>query len=209
VSQQVNLYQPIFRRQERKFSARAMLQAVGLVVGGVLLMVLYTQWQISSLRSEIKRAEVQQTTVSKRLDDLVRQFSGRIKARTVDEEIARLESEIGAKQQIYDILQRGVFSNSEGFSGYLTALARQNLQGVWLTGFEITGAAEQMMLQGRSVSRELVPRYMQRLSAEKKLSGIEFHTFYLSGAAPQDRGGAGAEVDFQLRTAGAATVATP
>jgi Tfp pilus assembly protein PilN len=209
VSQQVNLYQPIFRRQERKFSARAMLQAVGLVVGGVLLMVFYTQWQISSLRSEIKRAEVQQATVSKRLDDLVRQFSGRIKARTVDEEIARLESEIGAKQRIYDILQRGVFSNSEGFSGYLTALARQNLQGVWLTGFEITGAAEQMMLQGRSVSRELVPRYMQRLSAEKQLAGIEFRTFYLSGAVPQGKGGAGAEVDFQLRTVGAATVANP
>jgi Tfp pilus assembly protein PilN len=209
VSQQVNLYQPIFRRQERKFSARAMLQAVGLVAGGVVLMVLYTQWQISSLRSEIKRAEIQQATISKRLDDVVRQFSGRIKARTVDEEIARLESEIGAKQRIYDILQRGVFSNSEGFSGYLTALARQNLQGVWLTGFEITGAAEQMMLQGRSVSRELVPRYMQRLSAEKKMSGIEFRTFYLSGAAPQGKGGAGAEVDFQLRTVGAATVANP
>jgi hypothetical protein len=66
-----------------------------------------------------------------------------------------------------------------------------------------------MMLQGRSVSRELVPRYMQRLSAEKKMAGIEFHTFYLSGAAPQGKGAAGAEVDFQLRTVGAATVANP
>ena len=32
MSQQVNLYQPIFRKEEKKFSTVAMLQAMGLVV---------------------------------------------------------------------------------------------------------------------------------------------------------------------------------
>ena len=35
VSQQINLYQPIFRKEEKKFSAVAMLQSVGLVAIGV------------------------------------------------------------------------------------------------------------------------------------------------------------------------------
>ena len=37
VSQQINLYQPIFRKQEKKFSTTAMLQAAGLVLAGIVL----------------------------------------------------------------------------------------------------------------------------------------------------------------------------
>jgi Tfp pilus assembly protein PilN len=202
VSQQVNLYQPIFRKEEKKFSTVAMLQAMGLVVVGVVAIYAYTWWQVGTLKSELKRAEQQHTAASKRLADATEKFGQRPGRTSLDGEIARMESEIVAKQRIQEILQRGVFSNTHGFSDYFVSFARQHTPGVWLTGFDITGAAEQMTLTGRSTNPELVPRYMQKLSAEKTLSGIEFRVFQMNRPAADAKEPDARYVEFQVKTSG-------
>ena len=199
--QQVNLYQPIFRRQEKKFSAEAMLQATGAVVAGVVLLYAYTQWQVSSLRREVQRADQQYATVTKRLTEVSAKFSGQARGVSISDEIARLERKIAEKQRVQEILQRGIFSNPLGFSDYFVSFPRQYTPGVWITGFDIVGGAEQLSLQGRSTNPELVPRYVQRLASEKRLAGIEFQVFQMSRA--------GTYVDFTLKTAGAHAGATP
>jgi hypothetical protein len=208
VRQQVNLYQPIFRKQEKKFSARAMLQAIAAVFAGVVLLYGWTQWQVRGLKDELRRAEQQQATVAKRLNDVTAQFSGRRTVQSVDEEIARLEKQLAARQRVREILSRGIFGNTQGFSEYFAAFARHPMPGLWLTGFDIVGAAEQMTLQGRTTNPEAVPRYVQRLAAEPKLTGIEFQVFQLARPAPAGKTAA-AYVDFMLKTAGAPEVKTP
>lgn len=197
--QQVNLYQPIFRKQEKKFSAVAMLQAVGIVLVGIVLLFAWTQWQVSLLRGELVRTEQQLASAAKRLEDVERQFGGQAaRGVSIDEEIARLEQQLEAKQRVQGVLGRGLFSNTTGFSDYFTAFARQRQPGVWLTAFSIVGAADQMTLRGRASSDEAVPRYIQRLSAEQRLAGIEFRTFQLE----RDQG-AGV-MTFTLQTAAVA-----
>jgi Tfp pilus assembly protein PilN len=201
VSQQINLYQPIFRKEEKKFSTVAMLQAMGAVVVGVVAIYAYTWWQVGALKSELKRAETQHAAASKRLTDATEKFGQRAGRTSLDSEITRMEGEIVAKQRIQEILQRGIFSNTHGFSEYLVSFARQHTPGVWLTGFDITGAAEQMTLAGRSTNPELVPRYMQKLSAEKTLSGIEFHVFQMNRPAPDPKETSVNYIEFQVKTA--------
>ncbi|WP_372524058.1 PilN domain-containing protein [Sulfuricaulis sp.] len=201
MSQQVNLYQPIFRKEEKKFSTVAMLQAMGLVVVGVVAIYAYTWWQVGTLKIELKRAEQQQAAASKRLADATEKFGQRPGRTSLDGEITHMESEIVAKQRIQEILQRGIFSNTRGFSDYFVSFARQYTPGVWLTGFDITGAAEQMTLAGRSTNPELVPRYMQKLSAEKTLSGIEFRVFQMNRPAAAKEPDA-RYVEFQVKTSG-------
>jgi len=202
VSQQVNLYQPIFRKEEKKFSTVAMLQAMGLVVIGVAAIYAYTWWQVGTLKSELKRSEQQHAAATKRLADTTEKFGQRPGRTSLDGEIARMEAEIVAKQRIQEILQRGIFSNTRGFSEYFVSFARQYTPGVWLTGFDITGAAEQMTLAGRSTNPELVPRYMQKLSAEKMLSGIEFRVFQMNRPAADAKQPNSQYVEFQVRTGG-------
>ena len=192
MSQQINLYQPIFRREEKKFSTVAMMQAVGLVALGVVALYGYSWWQSQVLKTELKRVEQNHAVASKRLADVTAKFGPR--QGELDDEIARLEKEVAAKQQLREILQRGIFSNTSGFSNYLVSFARQHVPGVWLTGFDIVGSAEQMSLAGRTVNPELVPRYMQKLSLEKTLAGIEFRSFQMT--RPE-----GMYVEFQARTA--------
>ena len=201
MSQQINLYQPIFRKEEKKFSTVAMLQAMGLVVFGVVAIYAYTWWQVGALKSELKRAEQQHTMANKRLADATGKFGQRAGQTSLDGEIARIEGEIVAKQRIQEILQRGIFSNTHGFSDYFVSFSRQHTPGVWLTGFDITGAAEQMTLAGRSTNPELVPRYMQKLSAEKTLSGIEFRVFQMNRPAADAKEPNAMYVEFQVKTA--------
>lgn len=201
MSQQINLYQPIFRKEEKKFSTVAMLQSVGLVVIGVVALYAFTWWQTGALKNELKRVDQNHAAASKRLADATGKFGQRKGPSSLDSEIARLEAEIVAKQQIQEILQRGIFSNTQGFSEYFASFARQRVPGVWLTGFDITGAAEQMVLAGRTTNPELVPRYMQKLSSEKTLSGIEFRTFQMNRPEPDAKDPESMFVEFQARTA--------
>ncbi len=200
MSQQINLYQPIFRKEEKKFSTVAMLQSVGLVTIGVAALYAFTWWQGEALKSELKRVEQNHAMASKRLADANEKFGQGKGLSELDKEITRLETEIVSKQRIQELLQRGVFSNTTGFSDYFVSFARQRIPGVWLTGFDITGAAEQMMLSGRTTNPELVPRYMQKLSSEKMLSGIEFRTFQMNRPEPDPKNPESLFVEFQART---------
>jgi Fimbrial assembly protein (PilN) len=202
VSQQINLYQPIFRKEEKKFSTLAMLQAMGIVVLGVVLMYSYIWWHTNSLKNELQRAQQSHAAATKRLAEVTQKFGKSASVSSLDTEITGLEREVVAKQRIQEVLQRGVFSNTQGFSDYFVSFARQSVPGVWLTGFDITGAAEQMTLAGRSTDPQLVPRYMQKLSTEKPLSGIVFSVFQMSRPAPDAKEAHGNYVEFQARTAG-------
>ncbi|MHB8535924.1 MAG: PilN domain-containing protein [Sulfuricaulis sp.] len=202
MSQQINLYQPIFRKEEKKFSTLAMFQSMGILVLGVVLMYSYTRWQTSAMKSELQRVELSHAAATKRLAEATQKFGKSASAPTLDAEIAKLEREVVTKQRIQEVLQRGVFSNTSGFSDYFVSFARQGIPGVWLTGFDITGAAEQMTLDGRSTDPELVPRYMQKLSSEKPLSGIVFSVFQMSRPAPDAKAANGNYVEFQAKTAG-------
>ena len=200
MSQQVNLYQPIFRKEEKKFSTIAMLQSVGLVAIGVAVLYAFTWWQGNALKSELKRVEQNHAMASKRLVEANEKFGQGKGPSDLDKEITRLESEIVSKQRIQELLQRGVFSNTTGFSDYFASFARQRIPGVWLTGFDITGAAEQMILSGRTTNPELVPRYMQKLSSERNLSGVEFRAFQMTRPDPDPKNPESLFVEFQAKT---------
>jgi hypothetical protein len=59
-----------------------------------------------------------------------------------------------------------------------------------------------MTLAGRSTNPELVPRYMQKLSAEKTLSGIEFRVFQMNRPAVDAKEPDAHYVEFQVKTSG-------
>ena len=203
MNQQVNLYRPIFRKQEKKFSARAMLQAGVAIVVGVVVLYAVMLWQASAVRNELHQVERQLATATKRLQDASQKYGPSAKSQLLEDELTKLEKQVAARLQVRDLLSRGLFSNTTGFSEFFVAFARQRVNGVWLTGFEISGAGESMRLQGRTVDPAQVPRYVQRLSAERSLAGREFQVFTLSRPEKNtDKGDAAPPyVEFLFRTA--------
>jgi len=194
VSQQVNLYQPVFRKQKRKFSAVTILQATALVTLIIAAMYGYTWWQVRALRTEVASTDRQLASVTKKLEDTSRQFGERSQSKELLARLKEAESQLADKQRLQDLLNTAQF-NTRGFSEYFIAFARQHTPGIWLTGFDIVGAGKQLTLNGRSIQPELVPRYLQRLSAEKRLQGVEFQTFQMSRAP-----GTATYVEFLAKT---------
>ncbi len=188
MSQQINLYHPIFRKQQKKFSAKTMLQAVAVIVGALMLIGGYSTYRIGILKKELHQAGIQNTAVLRRLEQLTRNASGKTINQKIDDEIQRLEREIAASTQIQAILKQGVFTNTQGFSRYFVALAKGNIKGLWLTHIEITGAATAVTLEGMSNAPYLVPRYLQRLSGQEELTDIEFRAFEVVQPKSDDGG---------------------
>lgn len=202
MSQQINLYQSPFRREKQSFSADTMARAAVAVAAGVAILYGVALWQVSSGRSDLQRVNAQHVSLANRVEDLNRKIQEREANQGLDRDIERAERQLAALHSVQLALKDRVLANTRGYSNYLTALARQHVAGMWLTGVDITGAGERMRLQGRTLDPALVLRYVQRLSAEESLAGAEFEVFQMS--RPEGKKGSGRPapyVEFLIRTA--------
>ncbi len=179
MSQQVNLYQAQFRRQKKAFSSRTLLQASAVISAGVLLLAGVNTWQGWTLKQELARVEQRHADTRTRLEQLLRTQPSRSARTDLSDQVAQLEGLLKAAEHTEEILQRDMFRDNLGYSVYLTALARQTVAGVRLTDIEIPGAARQLLLRGRTTQEAMVLRYLQRLSSEPVLAGLEFPRFKL------------------------------
>ncbi len=173
MSQNINLFNPAFRKEERVVSLRA--TASGLAV------TLITLVAVHAYLNEQVRGLAQESISAEGLLKAERGYSDRLKGDSVtrkqdarlDAEIARLEKELKQARESMDALKGGVIGTQEGFAEYLRAFSRQSLNGLWLTGLTIGGAGE-IEIRGRVLTPELVPTYVQRLNKEKVLAGRSF-----------------------------------
>jgi Tfp pilus assembly protein PilN len=200
--QQVNLLQPPFRRAHLSFSAATMLRASAAVVVGILLVYAVWYWQLAAQRRDLHQMDIQNAALAKRVDDLSRKIKPREKNPQLEKEVARAEREVASLSNVRQVVQEKALANTRGYSEYLVALARQHVPGVWLTGLDITGAAESVRLQGRTIEPDLVLRYVERLSAEPSLAGTEFQIFQMTRPKKdKDSKELAPYVDFLIRTA--------
>jgi hypothetical protein len=120
----------------------------------------------------------------------------------LQDELKRFEAEAAAQKEILDTLKTGVIGNTEGYSEYMRAFARQTLSGLWLTGFAIDSDGSQMSLNGAALNPSLVPTYIQRLSKEKAMKGKTFS--YLQMQQPKTmpaQSAAKSYVEFSMQSA--------
>lgn len=195
--QQINLYQPIFRKQEKVFSARTML--IVFVTTIVLFSGVYgyVRWNVYSLVAESDKLAVSYQSALKKLDDLARQYPVKQKNRKVKMELDDLKNERKAKQFLIKTLSGRSIGNDEGFSSLFEAMARQRPSGMWLQRFEIEQGGQVIGIYGSSLQPELVPEFLRRLSEEKSFDSSSFRIFHMQ----RDKENAAA-VNFTLRSVG-------
>lgn len=174
MSQQINLFNPIFLKQEKHFSALTMAQALGVILCGCIALTLYTGVRLSSLNKEEAAVSTRLAAVKGSLDKLNATYVPRQKTKDVQDQIATAEADIRSLQQVLATLQGGDMGDTKGYSEYMRAFARQIVDGVWLTGFKIQGAGNELEIDGRALRPDLVPSYLGRLRKEAVLQGKSF-----------------------------------
>lgn len=176
MSQQINLFNPIFLKQKKYFSAVTMLQALGLILIGSLLLAAYLNLQLSTLQKESAATTIQLKAAQARLAELTSTYLPRKSDASLVAEIKKAEADLQSLRQVTAVLQKGEFGNTSGFAEYFAALSRQMVDGVWLTGFSVEGAGSEMSIQGRALRPELVPAYLTQLKKEPVMQGKSFAT---------------------------------
>lgn len=209
MSQQINLFNPIFLKQKKYFSLATIAQGIALIVFGALLFYAYAAYQVANMERQASEAAKRLAVEQERLSRVAAEFAPGKKSRLLEEELARLEGQLSARQKVLQYLQGGGLGDTAGFSEYLRAFSRQAIDGLWLTGFSIREAGAQMSLDGRALKPELVPAYIQRLDNEKVMQGKGFAGMEigLPAARPDKEGGKGVMlqprfVEFRLMSAG-------
>ena len=173
MSQQINLYNPIFLKQEKHFSAKAILQALGLVVIGVAGFYVFALIQTRSAEALLAQTREQVDKQRERFVAVAPQFTPAVRSKVLEAELLRVESEVKARRSTLDVLSTGELGNTKGFSEYLGALARQSVPGVWLTGIVIGESGRDLRIEGRALRPELVPAYLKSLNEEPVMRGRE------------------------------------
>lgn len=175
MNQQINLYQPMFRRQQKVFSAVAMVQILGVLVLVLALFYGYSRWSLQPFEQELAKVETGQRRLQSELDRLQASISAKTKSQLLEDEVQRLSRELEQKQRVARMISSGQFGNREGFVQLLEGLARQHINGLWLTRVALANGGKQLTLSGKANSSELVPLYIQRLSNESVFSGVSFN----------------------------------
>lgn len=189
MSQQINLFNPIFLKQEKHFSALTMAQGLGLILLGGLLLTAYAAYQLSSLQDEQKLTSAQLKLAQNQLAKVTADYAPKEKDARLETRLLRAEAEVKSLQQVSDILGKGELGNTDGYAEYLRAFARQIVDGVWLTGFTIQGAGNAISLQGSALRPELVPAYLTRLKSEPVMQGVSFATLEMQLPKPDKPAG--------------------
>jgi hypothetical protein len=171
--QQINLYQPIFRKQRQIFSATTLAQVLGIVAAALLLLYGYGVLQVRRLEGDVVQLEGREKALTMQLARIDPTQNQHRRAE-VEEELKKLNATLVTQQRLIDVLHERPLGSKAGFSGYLAALGRERTPELWLTQFAINGSTGALELAGRSTRPELVPEYLQRLGREQALTGQRF-----------------------------------
>lgn len=202
MSQQINLFNPVFLKQKKVFSSVAMAQALGVLLVGALAMVALGRQHVAALEKEAATLKVQLAQKEARRALVNAEFAPRTPSAAMAAQIVEAEARLRALGTVSDVLGRGELGRAGGYSEYFRALARQGMDGVWLTGVSVDNGGADIGIRGRALQGTMVPGYIGRLTREPVMQGKSFSSLQI---AQGTQGGADGQkaapfVEFRLES---------
>lgn len=195
MSQQINLFNPVFMNQGKYFSVRTMLQMLGLIVLGAGLFYGYLVYHVKSKNVEFDEIGKRYTIEEAKLQRYTAELSPKESAQELEDQLKMAEAKLAAQNGLIETLKSGAIGNATGYSEYMRAFGRQAVNGLWLTGFTIDGDATQMIINGSVLFPDLLPIYINRLNREPVMHGKSFVSLQM-----QRGGNEGRSVEFTLQS---------
>lgn len=179
MSQQINLFNPLFIKQRKHFSLLTMSQSLGIVLLGSLFFYGYAVNQVNYLGNQLEESGIRFNAEQARLARFAAEFSPRQSNQELQEEVRRLEKQLADQSELIETIKSGALGNTTGYSEYMRAFSRQVVSGLWLTSFKMTGGAAQISLSGAVLNPGLLAVYIQQLNKESAMRGKTFATLQM------------------------------
>ncbi len=172
----INLYNPLLVKQKNNFQAHTMVQALGLIFIGTLILYGYTWHHSYEMKKQAGQGEKLLETMQEQLAQISPTPESKIPSKLLEDEVAKSEAQIKARHQILDLMKTGVLGNTQGFSEYFRAFSRQTMDGLWITRFQASGTDNVITISGRALQPTQVPTFIHNLKKEKVMTGKTFET---------------------------------
>ena len=189
MSQQINLFNPIFLKQKKMFSAVNMVDALAVLIVGVAVFYAYASIETLNLDRQSVETARQYYQSKARLAEASARYAPKKTDAGLEAEVNNLQAQLNARKATLDNLGIGLLTNDASYAEYMRALARQSLAGLWLTGFKVGKGGADIEISGRALQPELVPYYIRRLNQERAMHGRGFDSLSMTqreGALPAD-----------------------
>ena len=180
MSQQINLFNPIFLKQKKTFSAVNMLDAMAVLLVGVAAFYGYASLETLNLDRQSVETGRQYEQAKLRLAETSARYAPKKIDTDLETEVNNLQAQLNSRKAALDSLGIDQQGNGVSYAEYLRALARQSLEGLWLTGFRVGKAGADMEIVGRALQPELVPSYIHRLNQEQAMHGRAFDSLSMT-----------------------------
>jgi Tfp pilus assembly protein PilN len=200
VSQQINLFNPAFAQQKRVFAAATMAQALALLLVGVIALGLYGSARVGALERDQQALAGQLAKKQARLASVAAEFPPRQPSPALQAELQDAEARLATLRKISGVLEHGELGDTHGYAEYFRALAREHVEGVWLTAVSVGGAGNAIGVRGRSLDPALLPGYLGQLTHQKALQGKAFGSLQISQPAAGAKDDAAPFVEFSLQS---------
>ena len=199
MEQQVNLYQPIMGAEKRLFSAYAIAIGLGVLVVSLVALVAFGAWRthwIERSIAQLEQQEVAALALATRANAAMRPAQSLAQ---LEAEARELSAQIAARERALDIVRRGTATPESGFAARLEALARPQLDGVWLSNIVLASGEGRLAMRGGTSDPNLVPEYLAALAQDPALAGVRYDKIAMRRALPAD---APARMVFELDAPG-------
>jgi hypothetical protein len=192
--QQVNLYQPIFREEQKLFSATTITIGLTAVAAGLVAFALFAAWRIALLDRQLQTVRTQAALRARLAVESHGLYAGGTSAEGLRAHVEALALALERRQQALRFLASGAAGVRGGFAARVEALARAQLDGLWLTGATFTAESGRFALAGSALTGERVPEYLARLANEPALAGAKLESLEIRRPKAENAG----HVDFVL-----------
>lgn len=179
--QQINLYSAEFqpKRQWATLSSCvylcAAIFAIGALIGGV------QRWQSQQLRSEENTLQAQVDSEQSSMEADQATLAARQTSPELGLALQQRNAEEAAKNELLKALQTGALSGQQGYTPVLVSLARNTLEGLWLTAIDIN--AGDVNLSGSTRKADFVPIYIDKIVRDKGFGPREYRSLNMQSDA--------------------------
>ncbi len=194
MTQQINLYQIQKKKFVLDFTFQYFLWVFWGFCGILVLITSVNLYEHLTIKKELTNLDKEQLAKTQKLQVI----SGKIpEVQTRDQieaEIKKYEIDRQEKQEVVTMLDSALANQFNGFAGYFESLAKEAVEGIWLTKITFKDNGNYIGLEGKTINTELVPKLIAGLGTEPVFKGKTFQLFKVVTDEKTH------EIDFDLET---------
>lgn len=177
-----------FRTHRGGLGLAACCQIAALVALFLGVVVGLGRIQLGEARADLTELEARRGALTESIDAERAEAAARAVAYDPEAELARLRAERKAGLSMLRALGERSERETTSFSSLLTALARQDLEGIWLERVAFADAGASILIEGRTLEADDVPRFLRGLGSEPSFEDRRFRRFEMDRGAGSSPG---------------------